>query len=29
VLDQLAAGQGLALVCVQPLLVYRARRART
>jgi hypothetical protein len=25
VLDQLAAGQGLALVCVQPLLVYRAR----
>src|SRR6266568_4641810 len=25
VLDQLAAGRGLALVCVQPLLVYRAR----
>src|SRR6266567_281440 len=25
VLDQLAAQQGLALVCVQPLLVYRAR----
>ncbi len=24
-LDQLAAGRGLALVCVQPLLVYRAR----
>lgn len=25
VLGQLAAGRGLALVCVQPLLVYRAR----
>ena len=25
VLDQLAAGRGLALVCVQPLLVYRSR----
>jgi len=25
VLDQLAAQRGLALVCVQPLLVYRAR----
>ena len=25
VLDQLAAERGLALVCVQPLLVYRAR----
>jgi transposase len=25
VLDQLAAGRGLALVCVQPLLVYRVR----
>jgi transposase len=25
VLDQLTAGRGLALVCVQPLLVYRAR----
>jgi len=25
VLDQIAAGRGLALVCVQPLLVYRAR----
>jgi transposase len=25
VLDQLAAGRGLALVCAQPLLVYRAR----
>ena len=25
VLDQLAAARGLALVCVQPLLVYRAR----
>jgi hypothetical protein len=25
VLDQLAAGRRLALVCVQPLLVYRAR----
>jgi hypothetical protein len=25
VLDQLAAGRGLALVCVQPLLVYRTR----
>ena len=29
VLDQLAAERGLALVCVQPLLVYRAREART
>ena len=29
VLDQLAAGRGLALVCVQPLLACRARRART
>jgi transposase len=27
VLDQLAAQRGLALVCVQPLLVYRAREA--
>jgi transposase len=27
VLDQLAAGRGLALVCVQPLLVYRARES--
>ena len=26
-LDQLAAGRGLALVCVQPLLVYRARES--
>jgi hypothetical protein len=25
VLDQLAAGRGLALVCIQPLLVYRSR----
>jgi transposase len=27
VLDQLAAGRGLPLVCVQPLLVYRARES--
>ena len=27
VLDQFAAQRGLALVCVQPLLVYRAREA--
>jgi transposase len=29
VLDQLAAERGLALVCVQPLLVYRPARPRT
>jgi transposase len=29
VLDQLAAERGLALVCVQPLLVCRSVRART
>jgi hypothetical protein len=27
VLDQLAGQRGLALVCLQPLLVYRAREA--
>ena len=29
VLDQIAAGRGLALVCVQPLLACRSREGRT
>jgi non-ribosomal peptide synthetase component F len=29
VLDQIAEQAGVRLVCVQPLLVHRARRART